>query len=131
MLSARAIQRVATQLAATIVLALAHGGCTVGCPDGSRLTTGMDEQAVVRKIGSPDVVEERSGAIARLYVPADPPKEIREVQTTVFYYMPKDLSVVFRNGRVSDCSRISAGDLDALQFAGGMAHSQTPLGGKP
>lgn len=86
--------------------AVTLGGCSVACPDGARLSRGMDRRSVEKTLGVPDVVSERAGAEQRLYRGDQQPGMPWRAYQTTLYYLDRDLAVPRSPVRVSACACI-------------------------
>ena len=84
----------------------AAGGCAAG--DGP-VRRGTPITQVQLDYGEPDAISDRSGDLARFYVPADRPAEEWPWEAPrTFYYLDRDLAVTFRGGRVVRAGPIPA-----------------------
>ena len=80
-----------------VVLVVGGGGCALG---ESGIRRGAAIAQVQGELGPPDVISDRSGDLARYYVPARrPPEEWPSDAPRTLYYLERDLALTFVRGR--------------------------------
>lgn len=101
-------------LSILVTVALCMTGCTVTCPDGTRIAKGVDTGIVRARFGDPDAVAQGSDGQLRFTSPEDALPACRPWAVTEWCYLSSNARFHFEMGRLEAVYPLGDGNLRSL-----------------